>query len=428
MTILSFLLAWGIISIDGTEWGHTIAKGLPVPNLTVAGARSIVSVIAGGMISVISLVFSLTFVALTLMSQQLGPRILLFFMSDQFTKVVLGIFVSAFVYALFTLVAIGTGAEEKFVPALAIYVTCFYALMALAAVVMFVQHIANAMQADAVVARLAARLAEVIQRITSAEQNESETHIRKIENGEFEKILEETTKNGRSVSVSKSGYVQIVNIETMLEASLKYGMQVRLDCRPGDYLVEGEQIAAITPARGTNREADDVIRKAFVIGSRRTPDDTADFETNALVEVALRALSPGVNDPYTAIACIDHLSDALVRLAAAVRRTQVFCDEDGNARVYSYPQDFEYPMNTVFHPLVYASRGNVQVILKLIDALKRIATVSDVRAECESVLRHIEILEEEIKTNVGNSFHKKDALAELAIVKKILASESKRVG
>jgi len=357
-----------VVQLDETRYGGTVTDWLPFPQIGAEGARLVVSTVAGSMITVASLVFSLTLIALTLMSQQLGPRMLPIFMTDRITQLVLGFFVAAFLFSLVILSTIGTGERGEFVPQLSIYVVCLIAIAAFFLMIYFVHHIARSIQADSVIAFLSTQLDQAIDDILKAEGHDEDDAA--VDPDDYF-IGKET----RTLAAERSGYIQQIDYESALSLATEAGLHVRYLCFPGRFALDGAAMIETVGGPVSDDLSEDLL-STLSFGHTRSPAQQVEYEFNALLEVALRALSPGVNDPFTAIACIDHLADALLRVMRMPNHRRYLADDDGTPRVFRYPQTFSHFMTQVVNPLRQAATGTPIVLHHLAQALASLIELS----------------------------------------------------
>ena len=351
MLVGALILAFLIVEIDL----QIIAGGYdiwPELRLSVAGAREIVSTIAGSMITVASLVFSMTLVALSLVTQQLGPRILQIFMEDRPTQIMLGLFIATFVFAMVVLGAIGIGQANEFVPKLSVAVAGGLAIVAFTSVILFVHHIARNIQADVVIFNISQKL----QHAEEALSNNDKDNAREVEPEQFERILAKLEGRARTISLSHaSGYVQYVDNQGALSVAKEHGLTIALRCRPGHFILKGRPLLIAAPASEIDDELAEKLEQIVQIGSQRTRVQRVEFEMLALVEIALRALSKGINDPFTAISCIDRISEGLAKIMKYHPDFQILYGENDTPRVLSYPQTFEHFLKKTCEPILNAA-------------------------------------------------------------------------
>jgi uncharacterized membrane protein len=309
----SVLLVWVTLRVDRaeTEWVDDLGwmySGGP------AGAREVLSTIASSMITVAGVVFSITIVALTLASQQFGPRLLYSFMRDRGNQFVLGTFIATFLYCLLALRTIYGDAEdvELFVPHLTTTVGVGLAVLSLGVLIYFIHHVSIAIQAPHVVAAVMEELHRGIDRLaghfagedaTAEEAGEVEREVRGLQLREFTRVC----------SV-RGGYILAMDMDRLFETACEYDLLISLPSRQGQYLLRGEPLARVSPSVNVSPEVRERISEAISLGSRRTAIQDIEFSVDQLAEVAVRALSTGINDPYTATTCVDHLGSALLHL------------------------------------------------------------------------------------------------------------------
>jgi uncharacterized membrane protein len=343
--------------------------------ISIDSARSILSTIAGAIITVISLVFSMTLVALTLVSQQLGPRILQQFMNDRVTQVVLGLFVSTFIFALIVQTRMDQAGGR--VPSFAVLLTSFLAVVCLGAIVHFIHHIARRIQADVIVAELGRALnASCRTRVERGHEHGTkpatfadEDEARKLlEQFEADEILE--------IAAPRSGYLNLVDEQALAAVAEKNGLLVRIDVPIGSFCLKGTPVFSVVSG---SDDLDSDLRRQLgelvTLDAQRTAESSVEFNLNALVEIALRALSPGINDPFTAMTCIDRLTDSL-RILLDMKSGLRVVRQMEEVRVIYAPRDYDQYLAMAFSPIRQAGARDAQVLLHLsksLTALKRLA-------------------------------------------------------
>lgn len=398
--VLAMAASLAALRFDESELASQVVRWLSLPAASVEGARQILSTIAGSIITVAALVLSLTFVALTMMSQQFGPRILTVYMKDTQTQIVIGLFIGSFLYSLFVLGAVGTGHSQDFVPHFSLYVGCLLAVLSFLAIIYFVHHVAVSIQADSVVAKLGSDLDKAIESAW-LEPCDSEPESR---NDDDSNAAPKPDAGLITVSAECSGYVQMIEHERALELMEESACRCWYECRPGHFVIEGLPIAYLQCADGDEgvKDITSKLAKTVHLGEKRTQAQFGEFELNALVEVALRALSTGINDAYTAIACINELTDALSRLMRRHAPATVWRDPNGVARVMAYPQTFAHFLDSAFHPIRHAARGNTQVIIHLADALQKLTDAARNEAQLAALRHHAEALLDDCRDSITN--------------------------
>jgi uncharacterized membrane protein len=367
-TVGLFLVTY---SIDrAADRGDLTLPGWVVPGSADA-ARQILTALAAAVITVVGLVFSITIVALTLASTQFGPRMLRNFIRDRGTQVTLGTFVATFVYAILTLGSVAHGDHGQFVPHLSITVALALVLVDLGVLIFFIHHMATSIQLPQVIAGIAGDLSRAIDaevasdRAGPAEElGPSETEIR------FRLEID-----GAPVAATTSGYLQFVGYATLVEIASRADAVIELMYRPGHFVVAGLPLARVWPADAAPKVARG-LERAHVTGAHRTLAQDLAFAIDQLVEIAIRALSPAVNDTFTAMTCIDWLGDGLCKVTAKWNPRQVQRDRQGNLRVIAAPPSYRRLVDRSFDKIRQAGRGMPAVMIRQLDSLAKIVAYS----------------------------------------------------
>ncbi len=350
------------------------------------GARQVLATIASSMITVASLVFSMTLVTLTLASSQLGPRLITRFMRDTINQVVLGTFLATFVYALLILETVSQTTPEPFVPHLSITLGLLLTLVSLLWLIFFIHHVAVSIQADSVIAEVSDELSRAIANPFPQVQVSG--------TGPLETpFLDHLAEPPGVVQSLKSGYVQAIDGRALLKRATAEDLLVKVEQRPGDFVIAGTPLLRVWPRERLSDELAATLREPIVVGRQRTPTQDIDFAVSALVEIALRALSPGINDPQTAIACIDRLAEALAELMRRPEPPALVPDDDGALRLMVTPASFETVVGIAFNPIREAGRTNARVLRRLADVLTSLAAFARTPPQHAVVARQARALE-----------------------------------
>jgi len=323
-------------------------------------ARQILIAIAAAVITVVGVVFSMVIVALTLASGQFGPLMLRNFIRDRGTQVTLGTFVATFVYAVLALGAIGPG----FVPHVSITVTLALTVADLAVFIYFLEHITTQIQLPQVIAGIAGDLAEAIE--LQAGRGAAGSGARSAA-----RLLAGMDGPGGEVAAPRSGYLQYIQHGLLVRLASERGVVIHLRYRPGRFLVQGHAYATVWPADAAERVAQDLSR-AQVTGPYRTLPQDVSFGIDQLAEIAIRALSPAVNDTFTALACIDWIGDSLCRVTGRWHPIRVYRDPAGVVRVITTEATYERLVQRAFEKIRQAGTGMPAVMIRQLDALAKI--------------------------------------------------------
>lgn len=364
MTLFAICLGFAGIAydraVDNTGWAY---GGGP------EGAREVLATIAASMITVAGVSFSVMIVALTLASQQFGPRLLRNFMRDTGNQFVLGTFIGTFSYCLIVLRTVRSGSEE-FVPHISVTVALVFALASLGVLIYFIHHAAVSIQAPELIATVAKDLDQSIERLFPEKlghpPKEDQCSCNEEMIGEFE-------LHSDRIPTLHSGYLQSIDTEQLMKIATERELVLLLKYRPGDFLIQGSELAKCKPAGRINKQITADIQGAFLMGTQRTHLQDAEFSVQQLVEVAVRALSPGINDPFTAINCIDRISAALCLLAQRSFPSALRYDEQRNLRIIARPVSFGGIVNAAFDSIRQYGRSSAAVTIRLLEAIAIVA-------------------------------------------------------
>jgi uncharacterized membrane protein len=371
---IEVILAVGLYFATHALDKAAFAGSLTLPAWMVFGtadaARQILTTLAAAVITVVGVVFSITIVTLTLASTQFGPRMLRNFIRDRGTQLTLGTFVATFVYATLVLISIGpTGSGREFVPHLSITTAVGLVTLSMAVLIYFIHHIAMSIQLPQVIASIAKDLSRAI----DAESRDSGVEF---EAGpSVSELLRRMDTSGGAVPAPSSGYLQFIQHETLIGLAAEKGAVIRLLYRPGHFTVQGRPLAVVWPpgaADGVSR----ALRVAHITGSNRTLAQDLAFAIDQLVEIALRALSPAVNDTFTAMTCIDWLGESLCKVTAQWRPLRVHRDSHGYVRVITAQVSYERLIERSFEKIRQAGRGMPAVLIRQLQALSKIVEQS----------------------------------------------------
>jgi uncharacterized membrane protein len=340
-----------------------------VNNANTDAARQILTAIAAAVITVVGLVFSITIVALTLASTQFGPRLLRNFVRDIGTQLTLGTFVATFVYAILALGSLAHGHRGDFVPHLSVTIALGLVLASLGVLIYFIHHIAKSIQLPQVIAGLAGDLSTAVDAEVAAGAKRDRVDF---ESGlSVAEILQRMEQTGASVPAPQTGYLQFIEYDTLIGIATNADAVIRLLYRPGHFLVEGLPLVMVWPGEA----GDEVARRlerSHITGPHRTLTQDLAFAIDQMVEIALRALSPAVNDTFTALTCIDWLGDGLCKISSRWNPKRVYRDHLGHARVIAAEVRYERFVERAFDKIRQTSRGMPAVMIRQLDALARI--------------------------------------------------------
>jgi uncharacterized membrane protein len=388
IVIGSILLALGLIEID---LRLDPALRQLYPRLFVAeaeGSRAMLSAVAGSMITVAGVVFSVVIVSLSLASTQYTSRVLRNFMRDRANQAVLGVFLGIFAYCIVVLRTFSAaGPGEEFVPSSAVLAGALLSLVGIGFLIYFIHHTAASVQASEIIASITEETIAAIDKLFP-EQAGAGAERREAAGGE-----ETPTGEWRVVRSSETGYVQTVDVETLLSFARRRGVVVRVERGVGEFAAKGKPIVSISSRAEPRAEDIKTLNSAFAVGHYRTAEQDPAFGIRQLVDIALKALSPGINDTTTAVNCLDYLGVIISRLAA--RRLDARASRGGDkATVILKEVSFEKLADEAFNQIRQNAEGNVSVMIRLLGAIAEAAP--EVRDESRrAILReHVELIRE----------------------------------
>ena len=355
------------------------------------------STLAGSMISVLGVTFSMTLVALALASSQYTSRILRIFMSSKITQVTLGIFAGTFAYCLIVLRTIRSSGNAEFIPGLAVFFAFILALGSVGALIFFIHHIASSIQASSIIASVTQETYAAIDRLfpeKTKEELEADAE-------EEQLLLALREKTWCAVPAKESGYIQSVDSEALLRLARDKKTILRMERGIGDFVVQKTALASLALEEAPDKETIAAINVAYSFSIHRTVDQDPAFGIRQIEDMALKALSPGVNDTSTAVMCVDHLTAILAHLAGR-QLPPLYLYEEGKLRVITIAPSFESLLADSFDQIRRNAAGNVAIMACILSALDNIASLTDSQrhrgALCEQMQWIAELAERTIES------------------------------
>ena len=360
-----------------------------VPGWAISGsadaARQILTAIAAAIITVVGVVFSIVIVALTLTSTQFGPRMLRNFIRDRGTQLTLGTYVATFVYSILALGSIGQGSRGDFVPHISITVMLVLMLADLAVLIYFLHHIAVQIQLPQVIAGIAGDLAQATELQAGDPTVGAGAQLATL-------LIADMDGPGGEVAAPRSGYLQYIQHRTLVRIAAEKDAVIHLRYRPGHFLVQGHPYATVWPASAADQVARELAR-AHVTGPYRTLAQDVSFGVDQLVEICIRALSPAVNDTFTALTCIDWIGDSLCKVTGRWQPTRVYRDASGTVRLIATQTTYQRLVQRAFEKVRQAGRGMPAVMIRQLDALAKIMERTVAPDDCAVLLDQAAMIE-----------------------------------
>jgi len=391
MTASAAVLSFITLELDDELKWSGLGDG-PFGNVASAdGARTLLATIAGSMITVASLTFSITIASLSLASSQFGPRLMRNFMRDVGNQVVLGTFIATFAYCLLVLRTVRGTNGNAFVPSISMIVAVVLAMASLAVLIYFINHISLSIQATRIIATIGHDLSEIIDRLYPERRDAEDDN-----SGYHEDQDWQPPGDSRTVYSLRSGYIQDVRYPDLIDTARDADVIILIPHHAGQFVPKGATIAEVfsngTPTE--NDELDSKILEAFTIGNDRAAGRDIEFFVDQLVEIAVRALSPGINDPFTAMACVDQLGASLRQLAERKLPAPNHRDESGNVRVHAKSQTFEGAVGAAFNLIRQYGQTSAPVSMRVMETLAVLAEYAPSQEHQEALLSQARMLKE----------------------------------
>jgi uncharacterized membrane protein len=386
----AMVLAFATVALDTVvtdwltrNWGLIFTSG-------AEGASSLLGAIAGSMITIAGVVFSMTLVALSLASSQLGPRLLRKFMRDTTTQMVLGTFVATFLFCLLVLRTVRRAEEIVFVPHLSVALGVLLAVVSVGVLIYFIHHVSVSIQANEIVARIGRELIEGIERLFPETIGRGAPRIpTEPPDADF---LDRFDREARPIGSAGDGYLQFVDGDALMELAMQEDVVIRLVRRPGHYVVATRPLALVWPGNRVTDQLIERVNSAFALGNQRTFGQDIEFAVNELVEIAIRALSPGVNDPFTAMTCVDRLGSALCRLAQRDMPSPYRHDTQDQLRVIAPIFTFPDVTDVALNQIRQYGRSSTSVTIRLLETIAEVAASVHRSEDRAALLRHARMI------------------------------------
>jgi uncharacterized membrane protein len=333
---------------------------------SIDDARAILSATMGAVATVLALIFSVALLVLSMVATLFGPRLLYRFLQDWVTQVTIGLFMGTFIYICLVFLVTHSTSDSSFIPQISLLTSWVLVVASFAFLVYYSHRIAASIQNPDLVARIADDVypaAVGARRCTDQEGSGVPP--------DEAAILAEADA-GATIACPKSGYFQHIDHAALVAAAARVDAKVILRYRPGQFVLRGEPLAAVSPAkRAAALEA--AVDRAVVIGRHRTLTQDSEFAISQIVEIAIRALSPAVNDTFTGVACVDWLGDALLVLAEQPPLEGNWFDAHGALRVWMPDLRLERLAKLAFDQIRQASIGTPAVLIRQLDTIRRLA-------------------------------------------------------
>jgi len=205
-------------------------------------------------------------------------------------------------------------------------------------------------------------------------------------------FLDALDREARPVGAAEDGYIQFINGEALMALAIQEDVIIRLERGPGHYIVASCPLVLVWPGNRITGQLADRLNSAFALGNQRTDGQDIEFVVNQLVEIAVRALSPGVNDPFTAMTCVDRLGSALCRLVQRDMPSPFRHDSQDQLRIIAPVVTFSDLTDAAFNQIRQYSRSSAAVTIRLLETLAVVAGFAHRIEDRATLLRHAEMI------------------------------------
>jgi uncharacterized membrane protein len=382
--------ALALIAVDRAGWlPSSLLQSNWLYNGGGTGARTLLGAVASSTIGVAGTVFSITIAALSLAAGQMGPRLLRNFTHDRGNQITLGAFLATFSYSLMVLRSVRTGDEGTFVPHLSLSVSILLAFVCVGMLVYFVGHMASRINVDTVVELVSEDVREAIHRLTTKDGQTAPPP------GVF-------WTDAAPIVDKRRGYLQHLDQNALASWAADHQVAIRLLVRPGDYLFPGAPIAVVKPAGTSMADVGEAIVSFTALDSERTSSADLEYTIRQLVEVAVRALSPGINDPNTAISVLDRLGASLCDMSGRNLPNGVWLRDEKVCLVMP-SVDYDGLVDAMFHMIRQNAAGSTAVLIRLLEVLTAVASCETDASRHGTLARHTALVVEDARRNIPNS-------------------------
>jgi uncharacterized membrane protein len=349
-------------------------------------ARGLLSSLLSGLMTMTSLIVSVTFVILTLAANQLGPRLISTFMADRQIQTVLGLFLGTILYVLVVLRSLDETLGPEGVPHIAVTIGSVLTIVCLFALLFYVHKVARSIIADNIVAQVAEDLHSNIRDMLPDGANAAEPSLPDL-----------LQPRAGAVSLDRTGYIQVIDYDALVALACREQALLQVKVRAGHFVLRNGEHVVVHAEQPLRLEAIKAVQSAFVVGTERSPAQDLEYSLRQLVEIALRALSPGINDPFTAIAVINQLAAALEEVFQRSLQPAVWYDKGGAVRLIAQRSDIPGLADAAFDAIRQAASTMPAMLIRMADVLGQLAPSLRSEVMRETVTGHLGKLAETAK-------------------------------
>lgn len=394
MSLGAIVLAFVMNGVDARLPNEILQESHLVLSGSITEIRVILLNIATTILGIAGVVFSLINLPLSAVAAQFGSRLLRLHQADHTVQFVLGMFAGTFVYCITVAFALPKDEATLVTPQVAVTVAIFLMMVTLTSLIVLIQHISTMLQAPNIAAAAGAELREVISTWTYRAQWKGDAWQPP---QQVKDLL--PARESYTICVQHTGYIKYIHLETVLTLARTKNLTIQLLCKPGQFVWPGIAVARVWSDKRSDKRSDRLVerqvRRAFAIGNQRLPIQDFEYAVNQLVEIAVRAMTSGIRDPFTTLTCLDHLGLGLAQFACQGEIGPNIYDSDGQLRFTLVPVTFAELLNAAFDMIRHHGRDNARILLHMLKVVERIDEETQSAAVKRELMRHVNLIQAE---------------------------------
>jgi len=382
-------LSYGVYAVDVYLRENDVSSVWWLYGGGISGARTILTSMATSLVTIASVVFSISLLVLSTTLSQYGPLLIRNFMHDRASQVTFGIFVATFIYC-YLMLNLLKGQQVDYMPGLSVTVGILLGIVSVGVLVYFIHHMAASIQSDNVIATVGKDFEKTIARLyPESKKNNNRRPTNKVDPS----VPPDFDQHASPVLAAQAGYLQAVDTQHLLHIAGENDLILRLGFRPGLFVNEQHALALVWPGERKDERICREIRQGFIFGTERTLEQDVEFAVNQIIEIAVRALSPSLNDPFIALTCVDWLGVGLMKMAESDIPSPYHYDKSGKLRIIAHPLDFVELTGEMFTKLRQYANLNVATTIRLLEVIQEIGGTVQREPDRVALLKHALMLE-----------------------------------
>ncbi|GAA4358224.1 DUF2254 domain-containing protein [Kangiella marina] len=397
--IISLMFIGGILLIFRLELSYT--EYVQKLDFLYAGstedAKTILQTILSALITMTTLVISITMVVLSLSASQLGPRLIKIFMSSRLTQIYIGVFFGSIALTLTLLILLHDQSTFEQPPKLTISCCFVLTFINLFVLLGYVNHVARSGIADTTIERVTQELEHSLSRLTDSARDHTE-------HSTAPQIPKHYSENQRDIYSSCSGYIQNIQYPALVELANKHDLLINIECRAGDYVFTGQKVGTLFPKEHAQAEVEICIVECIDVGSNKTGTQDIEYSIRHLAEIGLRALSPGINDNFTAITVLDKLSGVLSKALSKDLPQHIYHDQKNQLRLIGKSVTQSDIVDSALSQIRDAGKTKPDVLHHLIQLIGTISQTLKSESAQQALNQQVDL----IKQHIHDHFHNKE--------------------